>query len=307
MFAMKVLVDIRKEYYDPDSDDPRLSEESFKQRCKAFAQEVGLPPSAWAQITLPCFISLDNDKRHTWMRQVLSVPRHRHLEDFDRRLLSEELNISLDDMPAELSGPPAAREYEVPRYDPASTVSQSTRDVIDGLHRRREWEHRQIILHEHLATKRRMYYVLHNVDALDYARWKYALLHPELGICMTPLHLMPLAANTPDIHAPPEHAVGTVKRTVTAAFSAATFDKKLLSYGRTYQQKILEAVSSKLNGEAGLHHISGSVRKQPYTCKILAADKDQVVEVPVRGPDGQVTVKEVYGTAGAWISERNMS
>lgn len=307
MFAVAVLVDIRKSYYDPESGDPMLSEAEFKQRCKDFAAALGLEEWQWPMITLPCFLSLDNDARHTWLRQVLSVPRHSHLEDLDRRLLSEELGIDLVCMPAHVHVPPDSTTYHIGTFADDADVPQAMRDIIQQLHDQAEYNRMQTELYHQLEQKRREYREVHGVDALAYAKWRFALQHPVLGICMTPWQLMPLAKVTPDIHAPPEHAVGTVKRSCTADFKDPKLDRLLLQSGRFIQERMLAAVSSKLNGPAGIRHICGSVRKQPYTCEILSASKDTVVEVPFRCADGELKVKKVNGTAGGWISDRKMT
>ena len=72
MFTHAILPTLRSHYYDPSK--PGMGWEAYENKCRAFAEKMKLPKKDAHRVTLPCYISLDWDTRHTWVRQYVAMP-----------------------------------------------------------------------------------------------------------------------------------------------------------------------------------------------------------------------------------------
>lgn len=294
MFSLQVLPTLKQHYVDPD--DPSV----FEQHCKDFAATIGLPKHRWPMVTFPSFISIDNDPRHGRVRQLLSVPRveEREVARFRRHAYEEIVQVGTD-IPdklvsayAWLSPTPQAGATDLRKasgrlagYDelverasgrrPDNTFRDSLKDYIDKT----------------------------GYDPADRRLWDRARIMNEY-VCVFPWQYMPLTKIAPDIHQPPEHMVGKVKRFVTPRIQQMDMNDPAMWKGKTFQALLTEAVAEVGNGEGGLHHIQGSVRKQPHCCKILAADKDVDVIIHHKFAGREEEHHVIKGTAGDYIRDQ---
>lgn len=297
MFCFEVLPTLQRHFL-PENPTP-AQVNAFKKLCKAHAKKLGLRPEQWPLVTLPCFISLDWDPRHTWLRKVLAVPR------ITGARLRATRNEALD---AALQGSSQAQA--------AANVAAAAGTARDAAQRggfsnalKRQREQVEPDLKERLAA----YIEKHKVDPELLALWEMALVKPELWITLIPHQFMPLSKVSPDMHCVVEHMVGTIKRTVKKDLLEGDLYSKDLWKGRTYQVALKTAVEEKGCGTDGLLHIEGSVGKQPLICEILAAEEDEELTLKyvfgkkhaggagIRKGKKRKTSHKVFGTAGHWI------
>ena len=300
MFTFAVLPTLRQHYFNPEAG---LDWEQYRDQCKALAEELGLEEEEWHKITLPCLISIDNDAKHAWLRELIAVPG-RNLEDLAALDESTFSDLGLGQV-----------HHEASPAEPASDLFGS----LDAVGRQ---EHVAKVqrLHEEEDVKRRQADVVRRRrDFTDQirAREKYDPLlrarfeksrEDQAYITAVPVQVMPLVKVTPDIHSPIEHMVGTVKRHVKRQMLAMLLKKHgELKKGRTYQRFIENAVRERGNGEAGHHHISSSIYKQEIICRVLAAPVGEPVVatyVPYKERQAETPVARqvtLLGTAGRWI------
>lgn len=169
-----------------------------------------------------------------------------------------------------------------------------------------QWQSQQWALEQALNTAIANWQDAH--EGVDF--WEACFWHAgqELSALRTWL-LQQINVNvksTPDIQSPAEHGVGTVKRDVREQLLQFDMHSDKLWEGRQYQEFVRNAVNARLTGEAGRHHVRGSVRKLPCILKILAADAGTDVTLHyVFGEDtpGKQRVHVVKGTGGAWIRD----
>lgn len=292
MFAFAVIPTIRKHYYDPAKG---MGELQYKNKCKAFAQRIGLPPDEWPRVTLPCFISFDWDTRHTYVREYLASERVPDpvLAQVDNDAIVEHLGREYAPPLPPRTGPasainltllaqpvcPKKRPHERPNMLYATEVRDHADRRANGLARHKEVTGEDLIL---------------------MARWKAALKDTRY-ITVDKRQYMPLSKVSPDIHSPVEHLVGTVKKCVRNAMLGCDLSDAQLWKGKTYQRFINNAVSTSGNGADGQHHIGGSVKKQILICQILAAEKTEWLTLDHQFEGYKKTIHTMYGTAGAWI------
>ena len=296
MFCHSVLPTLRKHYLVDHTDPQQL--EAYKRKCKALASNLELPEWQWPQITLPFFVLMDWDPRHTWVRQVLATPRvtERHLETFCHEALTTALGKD---------------QTSLPGADGADNVrnAQNRGGISGTLTRNRQ-------LQQSLGDQRATYREQHGYDCELYAAWQQALMQPSVWATVTPQQFMPLCKVAPDVHCPPEHMVGTVKLTVREDLLSGDLTNRALWKGVTYQGMLNEAVNTRGNGDLGKYHISRSVEKQPLVCKILGAEEGEEVELcwvfgkkkmEARKNKQRASKRKVShtvkGTAGRWIKD----
>lgn len=123
---------------------------------------------------------------------------------------------------------------------------------------------------------------------------------------------MPLGPKMPDAHCPVEHAVGTLKQAVMKKLRACDLHDPKLFKAATTQQWLEEAAQEHFAGVRGQNHIKGSIEKQQFLVKVLAADEDQTVThtyVPHKysnrgAPKTSAVTIQMQGTAGKWASPK---
>jgi len=303
MFCHSVVPTLRS-FYIKDRKNPGHVKH-YMAKCKKVAEQVQLQPWQWPLVTLPFFMSMDWDTRHTWVRQVLACPR---VQQEDVYTVTEAARQELTQ--GQLRGPAP---------DAASMAADNVRDA----HNRGGFSGqlaRNAVRQGHLEELRQAFRDEHGHDAELKALWDKALEDPTIWSTVLFHQFMPLSKVAPDEHCPPEHGVGTCKSGVRAKLLKCDFDDRLLWKGKTYQDMLQEVVKDKLNGEAGQHHISKSVQKQPLICKILAAEEGEDVVLHYkfgqkradkraskkRSRPGRASGTEVHtvkGTAGRWIRD----
>lgn len=296
MFCHSVLPTLQKHYIEDHTD--AKQKEAYEAKCKALAAKLKLPEADWPLITMPFFISMDWDTRHTWVRQVLATPRQteRQLEIFYREALDTAIGSSQNAAAA-------------PVGDAGVRDADNRGGISAHMTRNRQLQDTR---NAHRATYRQQ----HGHDCELYAAWERALMLPSTWGTLIPQQFMPLYKISPDMHCPPEHMVGTIKLDVREALLAMDLTQASLWRGQTYQELLVKAVEVRGNGVAGRYHISRSVEKQPLICQILAAEEDEELELQWvfgkkkmdnRKNKGKAsrrkTVHTVKGTAGRWIKD----
>lgn len=301
MFCHSVVPKLRSYYLkDPTS---AHQVKAYKRKCQAFAAKLQLPKWQWPLVTLPFFISMDWDTRHTWVRQVLACPR---AQDSDIGAVTQQARNANFTLPH-------------PNHNPAEMHEQRERTASDrgGF---------STVMTRHganqstLDQQRKLYRTAHGYDCELMALFDKAILEPEVWATLIFHQFMPLSKVSPDMHCPPEHAVGTCKVGVRVKLMECNFDDKELWKGLTYQTMLLDVIKEKLNGKPGLYQISRSVQKQPLICKILAAEQGEEVTLKYRfgqkryeqrgtkktsrpSRAGPADVHVVKGTGGRWIKD----
>ena len=292
MFTHAILPTLRSHYYDPTK--PGMGWEAYEQKCKAFAEKIKLPNKDAHRVTLPCFISIDWDTRHTWVRQYIAMPGR-----------SADALAAFDDQTFIIHGLPNNTATPASAPPPAAF---NLFDALEPAERLLQLSHvSRLQQAENIVSERTRYrdefFARTACDMILAARWKPSLSNNNF-ITVLAQQFMPLSKISPDIHSPAEHMVGTIKNTVKALLLACDFGDVELWKGRTYQRFINEAVATRGNGNAGQHHIGKSVQKQEIICKILATDEGKAFPVHyVFGKPGEKKrkVHTVHGTAGGWI------
>lgn len=275
MFDLCVLPTLR-EHYNPNS-------HHFKRLCRRFADKLGLPKEQWARVTLPFFISLDHDTRHCHVRKTLLTPRYSlaAIESERRKAIANHFEV------------PAAKR-------PCASASQ----LEQGRQLLANAAQEQQVLHQLQA-----YAVQYGVDFWQLRMWELALTQPG-WCCLLPQQYMPLSKVSPDLHCVVEHMVGTVKHGVREELLDMDLNDESMWVGSTYQVVIDKVVSSRGQGERGVHHVSRSVEKWPHVAAILAADQNEVLTLKYVFGDGgenesgrKTCEHEVRGTAGDYIRD----
>lgn len=299
MFCHSVIPTLRSHYLRQATTDREQTEgeiKEYEKKCKDLAVKLQMKPHEWPLVTLPFFVSMDWDSRHTWVRSVLAVPRVR----------APRMQTATDE----------ALEAALPGYSQEAESQANARAAADT---RRDASNRggfsaAMVRQAAVAPTRQQqldaYIEQHGVDPRLYYLWRMALVQPELWATMIPLQFMPLSKVSPDIHCVVEHMVGTVKNAVRMHLMQDDLQNKALWLGQTYQHSLVQAVNARGRGQKGVKHISGSVRKQPLVCEILAADEGEELELRYvfgeastgqRNSKGRKELHKVKGTAGEWI------
>jgi len=264
--------------------------DSLDVQSKRMAALIGRPAD-WHLIMYPFWLSLDNCKKHPWIRKLLCAPR---LSAAEAEALEAEISEMMHNIISRY-----VREHW------ATVYQQKYGDVRDVMvaflagnppdsswWQWQFWQRTGAQGKEHQLTMRQacMRYLAHS--------------RPWLRVVL-PEQFMPLAPCTPELHAI-EHMCGTVKRYVDRA-ALQEEDDDARQYARTWQAYAEEAIEKKGNGEAGVKHHSGSARKLPLIASVLAAEKDSVVVLPrTRSGSNSVQVRVVMGTGGACIPTGSM-
>lgn len=292
MFAFAVIPTIRKHYYDPGKPGKGLAQ--YKRRCKDFAARIGLPHAEWPRVTLPCFLSFDWDTRHTYVRETLASER------VPAAVLADVANNAMIKHLGPEFAPPLPPGLGAVGPVAAEGVTVLTQPVCPQKRPHNSVYAKEVTEHEARCTARLARYKIDkHVDLILKAKWDAALVDTRY-ITVDKRQYMPLSKVSPDIHSPVEHLVGTVKRCVREALLRDLSDAQLWK-GKTYQDFINNAVSTRGNGEEGRHHVFGSVKKQILICKILAAEKSEQLTLPYQFKNSKMKTHLMNGTAGAWI------
>lgn len=279
MFDLSVLPTLRAHYIDPA--DPQ----AYEDKCKAFAAQIGLPAHEWPRITLPAFLSMDWDTRHSYVRTLMSAPRMQpqELQRRQRHAYEDAFGISTPHKVQTVGAAVDLREALGVGLDEEQMLERERRNAL------------QVALSSYQAQ--------HGVDLWLLTQWRDSIMLPEL-CCLLPQQFMPLSKVSPDMHCVVEHMVGTVKACVRQQLLDRDLNDRELWKGRAYQAMLLKAVLERGNGPRGLHHVRRSVEKWPCTCAILAADEGEDVVLHYTfgksGPNKQ-SEHVVKGTAGQWI------
>lgn len=264
-----------------------VGSKEFDDRCKKFARDIGLP-HLWYHIFYPFTISADNCKKHPWARKLLLRPR---LNAADWQAKEAELQAAEDEFVLD-----KGREL----------VQQAYGDIVlsdDELDELAEYE---LLSKPHVRRACLVEFFLDN--GLPYKMHvlrRMMVKEPWLRIVF-PHQWMPLSPITPDIHQVIERCVGTSKVDCSSATWKLLKDggnPRLLLLAHTYQQMILKSAELR-STEQGRQAIKSSIRHMLQLCKILMADKDELVTVQLlrKRKDGSVVLKneEHWGTAGGW-------
>jgi len=312
MFDLRVLPQLLQPCLPPTPLGYAALRAAYETACKTFAIEAGLP---YKDVFYPFFLSLDNCKKHPWLRRLLLEPRLSNeeiteLQARESAAIEAELDRQGD---AAWYAAQGAQVQEVLAYYSAPTLQQAQQRVPERI-----WK---------LLRETRAAYA-----ALDRTARRKALLQrvqPEAGLTwleawrrdrawempwmrvIRPEQFMPLSMCSPEIHMAVEHMVRTLKAYVRRAYWLDTSGADPRK-AATYQQYMQRGVAEKGNGDAGLRHIRGSLRKLPHTLRILAAAKGERLiiehtfgESRGRGESRRVrrTSHEVLGTAGGYIAD----
>jgi len=320
MFDLKIMPTLRA-FYEPETPE-------FEARCKTFAQVIGLPAEEWTRVQLPAFISVDNDKRHPWMRQLLCAPRvpKAEIDQYLRACVREQLRVQVPEdtsfcvytkprSPTPEPGDPDLHRNilghltRLHRQDAERALSQQA----SGVARRSPSPEPVHDPHQVVQDALRAYREREGLDFVQQMMREKANKQPWWR-CLLPQQFMPLCEISPDIHSPVEHMVRTQKAFVRRKMQAEDPMGSKLGQAVTFQKWILEGVQERGCGARGLHHISRSVEKLLCICQILAADEGQEVCVKYCFKDGGANrrgaKKEVWnmlGTGGKWIQDRKWS
>lgn len=297
MFDLHVWPDLLKCY----TQGPPLTEQAsyahYTGLCQEFAAKIGRP---WTEVHYPFFISMDNCKKHPWLRKQMLRPRisvaerarlqaavDRELEKQRRSVRSACYDKLLQDYVTSSGLPPSICITDRARETCAALADLQLEDEMA----------------KHWAEHERIYKCTFAARVWHQLAWDM----PWLRI-IVPEQFMPLVECTPDIHCVVEHMVRTLKAYLRMCMWR---NISALWYAKTYQDYMNEAVREKGNGESGRHHIRGSCRKQPQICKILAAEKNEVVVLqhqfggpaknPEKRPKRQLWV--MWGQAGDYIPD----
>ena len=296
MFCHSVLPTLQKHYLEDAGNQEQVK--AYERKCKKLAAQLKLEKCDWPLITMPFFISMDWDSRHTWVRQVLATPRQTEvqLETLYREALLAACGEP-DAAPVATAGQAGVRDAD--NRGGISAAVTRNRHLQDARDKQR-------------AT----YRAHHGRDCELYAAWDWALKRPSVWGTLIPRQFMPLYKISPDMHCPVEHMVGTIKLNVREALLATDLTLSALWQGVTYQKMLVNAVESRGNGDNGRYHISRSIEKQKLICQILAAAEDEELElqyvfgkkkmlnrVNKEKASKRKVVHLVKGTAGRWIKD----
>jgi hypothetical protein len=316
MFDLRVFPQLLQPYLRPMPTAPHILRADYEDQCKAFAVKIGRP---YAQVHYPFFLSLDNCKKHPWLRRLMLQPR---LSNAERQQMDAELHAAVE---AELDrlGDEAWRKERgeqtleiVNHYAKGASrwqqlVPQHIQQLIleaQAAYRQQDRDQRRDSLHRELCA-----------DGLTWVqRWwrDRAFVTPWLRI-IWPEQFMPLVQCAPEIHMAVEHMVRTLKAYVRRQFWIESTGADPWK-AATFQKFLNDGVQSKGNGVAGLCHISGSWEKWPCTLAILAAEAGKLFTVEhtfgknrVRPVVGVRKVAKrprqgehrVVGTAGGYIAD----
>lgn len=274
MFNCRVLPTLRR-HYKPEQ------VEQFEQKCKRFAQKLGLPAHQHYSITFPGFLNWDNDKRHPWAKRRLAWPRvpdstlHELRAEVCKDILGHELVQPQPVVDMADADALAAYREEKQMYD----------DAVLGMQGHAE------------AT---------GIDRYQERLWRKALTQDEY-ICISPLQTMQSQDCMPESNMPAEHAVRTVKTRTKDALTPL-LPTELIKSGKVVQDAVNEIVRKRLNGANGRQHIQGSVAKMPLTFQILAGNEGDIVQLKYAEKDPDTVAKRkhektysVRCTGGKWI------
>lgn len=267
-----------------------LGSAAFDDLCKNFARDLGIP-HLWYVIMYPFPLSVDNCKKHPWVRKQLLRPR---LHAGDWQLMEVQLQREEDDYVLQ-----CVRD-QLEERDPvlAESLDDDTLDELAALELRAKPQLRQQCLDQYQQQHDLPY-------KMRVLRRKMVKQH-WLRIVL-PHQFMPLTPITPDIHQAIEHRVAEVKLYCAMAAWRLIKDGKdinLLSLARTWQEFVIEHCRER-SGPEGRAAITSSVNHMLNLLRILRANPDEFAAafIPSKsGEDG--TFKLYFGTAGAWGPSR---
>lgn len=302
MFDLRVWPELLKADLLPASDFSAAEIKThYNNLCKDFAKQIGRP---WAEVHYPFFISMDNCKKHPWLRRLMLRPRvsDAKLEPV-REFVRGQVQLWRDEV-ALAATTSIERDIMSGSGIPIGPIdewgSMTARYVACERQRRGELE-------PQLNAKHAAFEAAHGCT-LEQSIWRELAWERPWFRTICPEQFMPLVECTPDIHCVVEHMVRTLKHYVRTRMWHEDSDAWWRAV--TYQQYLEQAVREKGNGEAGLHHIAGSVRKQPFVCEILAEHEYNYVVIeyefggPAKNPNRpKRTTWYVRGRAGDYISE----
>jgi hypothetical protein len=265
---------------------------------KRYAQAIGRPED-WHLILYPFWLSLDNCKKHPWIRKLPCSPR---LTQHQRVLLEQELDRwevqYIYHYVRERLFLPAGESGGWGCADPLLPDEFNER-YFTAMWQLLAEEHRQQARFQadHGCTVRQYarFQADHGCTVRQYAMRMLAKLRPWLRIVL-PEQFMPLPPCSPELHMDVEHMVGTIKRYIDR--HAAALAAESLRLARAWQGLCQTAVNEKGNGDAGVKLIQGSARKKPHTIDILAVETDEVVDFEYAFGGARLKRYSVTGTAG---------
>lgn len=271
--------------------------------CKEHAAKLGVP---WWQVHYCFFLSMDNCRKHPWIRRLLLKPR-----------VSDAVLARLHETVEKQAQQWGVQEAE--QQARAHTERLAQEAVAD---RYRALTHAELDQLAELEQALALYLRSKRVEALEQehgctlfqflwwcmaARWPWLrIVHPEA--------FMPLAECTPDVHCTIEHMVGTVKGWVAKQIWLRLGELNMWA-ASTFQQLVREAVQLKGNGAAGLRHIRGSLKKWIKTCRIIAQDEGKMCVfmdvITKRTSNGElcefVRLELVEGSGGKFVPNAKWS
>lgn len=291
MFSHVVLPTLQRHYYDEHNPNWRMD---YQKRCYNFAKDMGLPENQRHKITLPCYISMDWDTKHTWVRQFIAMPGR-----------SASARAEVEDNAFDLHlGTSSATPRPLSSTDAATNLFESLDPPSRAAHLDKAARlHQQQDVNDRRRHHQRQFEETCGHNMVDIALCCKATFDSDF-VTIIPQQIMPLSKVSPDIHSPVEHMVGTIKRYVKDCLLDSDLNDTALWKGRTYQDFVNAAVMSRGNGPDGIRHVSKSVEKQKIICEILAADAGHKFNVQYTfGDPGprKKTEHQVEGTAGGWI------
>lgn len=131
--------------------------------------------------------------------------------------------------------------------------------------------------------------------------------------CLLPQQLMPLAVATPDLHAPAEVGVRTVKAPVRELLESTPLSSPSLLLASTYQRFIQRRMDERRLKHKDIHAARRCIDKLRCTARIIAAEAGAKLHnirytwdlraknyVP---PEQQKLQEHVYGTGGGWVGD----
>lgn len=248
----------------------------YEQLCKDFAAKIGVH---WTQVHYPFFLSADNCHKHPWARMLLLQPRESEAQMTQLRGQAVRFAQDYGITDADRAVLPALRQHISASYTEQASQMDRTQpgaeQQLAALHaRKRDALHRrpQQLWQEVVQMRSSQLQSQRGCTPVQLF-WRMQAWQQPWMRTVQPEQWMPLAPCTPDIHQVVEHMVKNIKDAFKASLHSVRYsDGVNLFHASTYQRWIREAVASKGNGAAGLHAITGSCRRQPICCWIVAAD-----------------------------------
>jgi hypothetical protein len=281
--------------------------DDYVRQRKEFAAQIG---RHWTLVFYPFWLSMDNCKKHPWLRRLMLQPR---LSDAEAQQMAEEFKCELDRQVDER----AKQQWMAEHGKNVLETVAAMHDLRTPADEQAAYQEAAIgALQAHMQcnrdARRAALAAERDSDGLTLSQRMYeaaAWRKPWLRL-MWPEQFMPLTPCTPDIHMVVEHMVRTIKAFVRRAFWV-DMKGRCPWQAKTYQHFMNEGVKQRGNGKKGRDHIAGSLGKLPKTLQILAAKKGEVLTIThefgkhSRGPSTRTRRLQhrVCGTAGGYIAD----